>query len=116
MDLIAEYEEMHSIPIHVAVTFKFFSLFKVSKAEDGSTFLHWGESAKTPLTPESYGPIKEFLKAQRSLLREGSVMRVDCAKRMWFWFQKILELSLFDLAVRAEILKWNEICELIVTP
>jgi hypothetical protein len=115
MDLIAEYEEMQSIPIHTAVTFKFFSLFKVSKA-DGEIFLHWGEVAKTPLSEESYGPIKEFLKAQRSQLREGSVTRVDCAKRMWFWFQKILELSLFDMAVRAEILKWNEICELIVTP
>jgi hypothetical protein len=109
MDLLAEYEEMKQIPLHTGITYKFFSMFKV----DGDT-LYWGV-APAPLEEEVRGPIKACLKAQRAALREGSLTKSECSRRLWFWGQKVLEMGLFRDEIRAEIIKWTEICELVLS-
>lgn len=107
MDLLAEYDEFAKLPAHTAVTYKFFSLFRVA---DGN--LQW-RGVPTPISPEAADALKAFLRAQRSALK-GGVTASDCSRRMWFWYQKLLELGLFDQATLDAILRWMEICELVV--
>lgn len=112
MDLLQEYEEVRQIPVPVAVSYKFFSNFKV----EGDT-LTWG-GFSTPLEGDMREPVKEFLKVQRRLTREGSLKPSEVSRRMWFWFQKILDLGLFadvSTPARDQILRWMEVCELILT-
>lgn len=111
MDLNAEYEEFAKIAPHVAVTYKFFSLFSISK--DG--VLSWCED-KFQLDEESATAVKAFLKASKAFLRDTpGAKHTACAGRMWFWYNTILEKGWFDRDVRAEILRWMEVCELVVS-
>ena len=110
MDLLAEYKEMSALPNHIAVTYKFFSMFKI----DGDTMTWAGHETDISTDTNTKDALKAFLKAQRSALREGGLSASECSKRMWFWFQKLLELDLFEGDGRQEILKWMEVCELIV--
>ena len=100
---------MSELPNHIAVTYKFFSMFKI----DGDS-MYWS-GHQTAIKPDTKDALKTFLKAQRSALREGTMSAGECSKRMWFWFQKLLELDLFSCSeARSEIMRWMEICELIV--
>jgi hypothetical protein len=111
MDLLAEYEEFAKIPPHVAVTYKFFSLFRVSK----EGILSWGK-AQFPLEEEAAGAARAFLKATKAFLRDTpAIKHTQCASRMWFWYHTLLENNWFDLETRAEILRWMEVCELVVS-
>ena len=107
MNLLEEYTEMLQIPLHIAVCYKFFSLFKVEKGE-----LIWGPFS-TPLKEDTYGAVKAFLKEQRSLLRDGTLTKRSCSLRTWFWLQKIIELGLFKEGGLPEILKWAELSDTI---
>ena len=110
MDLLAEYQEVKQIPVVVAVTYKFFHGFKV---EGGA--LCWA-GFNTPLSEEIREPVKRFLKEQRRAVREDSLSVGECSRRMWFWFQKVLDLELFveTPVARDQILRWMEVCELIL--
>lgn len=110
MDLIAEYEEFAKIAPRVAVTYKFFTLFSVSKGGE----LCWGEDT-WQLEEESAVAVKAFLKATKAFLRDTpGAKHTQCASRMWFWYNTILENAWFSRDTRAEILRWMEVCELVV--
>ncbi len=113
MDLLAEYEEVKQIPVPTVVGYKFFSNFKV--ADD---CLLWS-GFSTHLEEDVREPVKAFLKEQRRQIRGGTLSGSEISRRMWFWFQKILDLGLFtgngDQG-RDQILRWMEVCELILVP
>ena len=111
MDLLAEYEETKTIPTPTAIAYKFFSNFKV----EGEHLLWSGFS--TFLKEDMREPVKAFLKEQRKQIRDGDLSGSEVARRMWVWFQKILDLSLFvgnASEGRAQILKWMEVCQFIL--
>jgi hypothetical protein len=111
MDLLAEYEEFAKVAPHVAVTYKFFAAFSVTK----EGVLRWGLEEYT-LPEEAVAPVKAFLKATKAFLRDTEkVSHTACAGRMWFWYNTILEQNWFSRAERAEILHWMEVCELVVS-
>jgi hypothetical protein len=110
MDFLAEYEEMKDVPRHIAITYKFFSIFKVKDLG-----IHWGPSHMHTTTVTIADAFKAFLKAQKTDLKEGALTKSECSRRMWFFYQKILEHGLFSLEVRQEILKWMEVCELVIS-
>jgi hypothetical protein len=113
MDLLAEYEEVKKIPVITAVGYKFFSNFKFSA--DGESLLWSGFS--TYLEEDMREPIKAYLKEQRRQVRDGKLSAGEVSRRMWFWFQKILDLGLFTGNAahgRDQILRWMEVCELIL--
>ncbi len=110
MDLLAEYEEFAKVAPHVAVTYKFFAAFSISKEGE----LRWAQESYQ-LPEEAVAPVKAFLKATKVFLRtEEKISHTACAGRMWFWYNKILEEAWFTREVRAEILRWMEVCELVV--
>lgn len=112
IDLLAEYEEVKKLPVPTAVTYKFFSGFKV----EGDSLVWSG--FRTPLSEEVRKPVKAFLKEQRRATEEDGLKQGECSRRMWFWYQKILDLGLFSGAAyqaRAEILRWVEVCEYILS-
>ena len=111
MDLLAEYEEMKSLPVHIAVAYKFFGLFKFEGSELVYVNHHGGEAEDDTL-----GALKAFLKSQRADLRvrDSKMGKGECSRRMWFWYQKLLELKMFDVQARMEIMKWMEVCELVL--
>ena len=111
MDFIAEYAESKKLPIHIAVTYKFFSLFKVDT--DAKT-LAW-TTHTTPINPDVALAAKLFLKDRRAVFKQGAVNKSECSRSMWFWYQKILDVGAFTHEVRLEILRWMEICELIIS-
>jgi hypothetical protein len=110
MDFLAEYQEVTKIPPHIAVTYKFFSIFKF---EDGELcYIHYKSG---PMEPAALSALKAFLKAQRSDLRgDARLGKGECSRRMWFFYQKLLDLKLFDKPARMEIMRWMEICELVL--
>ena len=122
MDFLEELEDMKTIPHHLAITFKFFSLFKVSlnKNEDADAagVLTWAQTAEeTHLSRDVLVAMREFLKAQRQAVKNmtNPPKKGDCSRAMWFWFQKLLEHGAFDTDTRTLILRWMEICELIIS-
>lgn len=108
MDLIAEYEEMRTVPAHIAVAYKFFAPFRVENGD-----LMWGEYA-AGADEEIIQPVKAFLKTMKAALREGKLSRAECSRRMWFWYAKIIDLGLFEHDARVEIIQWMEVCELVI--
>jgi hypothetical protein len=110
-DLLAEYTEFSQVPTVLAVPYKYFSLFRVEEGE-----LVWAGHRAT-LAEDLVAPVKKFLKEQRAALRSGSLSKSECSRRMWFWVQKVLELELFLDApeARAQMLKWTEVCELVIS-
>ncbi len=114
MDLLAEYEEVKTIPVPSAVGYKFFSNFKLSA--DGECLVWSGFS--TYLEEGVRQPVKAFLKEQRRQTAAANLSANEVSRRMWFWFQKILDLGLFTGNAahgRDQILRWMEVCELILT-
>jgi hypothetical protein len=112
IDLLAEYEEVKKLPVPTAVGYKFFSGFKV----EGDSLVWSG--FRTPLSEEVRKPVKAFLKEQRRAIQEDCLKQAECSRRIWFWYQKILDLGLFSGAAyqaRAEILRWVEVCEFILS-
>jgi hypothetical protein len=111
MDFLAEYDEVKKIPTPTAIGYKFFSNFKVA-----DNCLLWA-GFSTPLEEDVREPVKQFLKEQRKQIRDGTLNASEVARRMWFWFQKILDLGLFvgnASEGRAQILKWMEVCQFIL--
>ncbi len=108
MDLLAEYDEVKTVPAHITIVYKFFAPFRVENGD-----LVWG-GHKAGATEEIIQPVKTFLKATKALLREGSVSRAECSRRMWFWYAKLVDLGLFQHDARMEIMQWMEICELVI--
>jgi hypothetical protein len=109
LDLLAEYEEVKKIPVPTAVGYKFFSNFKVA-----DNCLLWA-GFSTPLEEDAREAVKAFLKEQRRQIRDGVLSGSEISRRMWFWFQKILDLGLFTEGnTRNQILRWMEVCELIL--
>ncbi len=111
LDLLAEYQEVKKIPTPTAIGYKFFSNFKVE-----GEHLFWS-GFSTFLKDDVREPVKQFLKEQRKQIRDGTLPGSEVARRMWFWFQKILDLGLFvgnASEGRAQILKWIEVCQFIL--
>lgn len=108
MDLLEEYDDMIQLPTHVAISYKFFVPFRI----DGGELVWSGHRAE--LDEEAIGPIKAFLKATKALLREGNVSKGECSRRMWFWYAKLVDMALFQHDARVEILRWMEVCELVL--
>jgi hypothetical protein len=112
LDLLAEYEEVKKLPVPTAVAYKFFSNFKV--VDDS---LVWS-GFSTALSEDMRKPVKAFLKEQRRAIQEDGLKQGECSRRIWFWFQKILDLGLFTgnaAEARMQILRWMEVCELILS-
>ena len=103
MDFLEEYTEFTQLPVHIGVTYKFFSLFKLQ-----GTQLQWCSYSAD--LGEAAGAAKAFLKKQRADLKEG-ISKSECSRRMWFWVQKLLELKVESPA----LLKWLEVCELVLS-
>ncbi len=114
LDLLAEYEEVTKLPVPTAVAYKFFSNFKFSA--DGECLVWSGFS--TYLQEDVRKPIKAFLKEQRRAIQEDGLKQAECSRRIWFWFQKMLDLGIFTgngAEARMQILRWMEVCELILS-
>lgn len=109
MDLIAEYEEMKTLPQHAAVAYKFFAPFRFENGD-----LLWG-AHRAGATEDVIPPVKAFLKATKAALREGQMPKAECSRRMWFWYAKIVDLGLFQHEARLEMLQWMEVCELVIS-
>jgi hypothetical protein len=114
MDFIEEYNEMSAIPIKIAVTYKFFELFRVS-LKDSDRGIHWSTCAvDTKQSDEVLEAFKAYIKTQRSQLKKCDVGNTNCGKMLWFFYQKLLEFNVFDADIRREILKFMEVCEYII--
>jgi hypothetical protein len=109
MDLLAEYDEMKTVPTHVAVVYKFFAPFRFENGD-----LMWG-AHRAGAAEEVIQPVKAFLKVTKALLREGTVAKSECSRRMWFWYAKLVDLGLFEHEARLEIMQWMEVCELVIS-
>ncbi len=114
MDFLGEYEELKVLKNHTLVSWQFFELFKVEEDDDGK-YLVYMDTKSRCLSDDEYGAFKAFLKAQRSALRKEALPVGECSKRIWFWYSKLLELNMFTLEIRSEILKWMEVGQLIMT-
>jgi hypothetical protein len=117
MDFLTELQETAEIPNHIAVPYKFFDLFKVltKDSEDGVKGMYWGkDTVDTKLTDDELSAFKAYIKATRSELRKGELNASQCNKRLWFFFQKLLQVSAFTLEVRNEIRGFMDICEYII--
>lgn len=121
MDLIAEYNDMiATVPNHIAVTYKFFQLFtcmKEDKDTENTGKLFFGEKAcSRTLSEEEYYAFRSYLRKTRTDLSEGkgSIKGAECARRMWFWGQKLHELSVFDSVILRDIIAWMEVIQYIV--
>ena len=110
MDIIAEYDEMKVAPQHIAVAYKFFAPFRFENGD-----LLWGSSHRAGITEEGIQPVKAFLKATKAALREGTLPKAECSRRMWFWYAKVVDLGLFQHEARLEMLQWMEVCELVIS-
>jgi hypothetical protein len=108
MNLLEEYNEFKTLPTHIGVTYKFFSHFQV---KDGQ--LYFSNTAH-PMSEEKQEDVKKFLKAMRKDVKEGTLSKDECGRRMWFWYSKILDLGLFLSETRREILQWLEVCETVL--
>ena len=113
MDFVAEYDESRGLPIHIAITYKFFALFKVNT--DANT-MSWSKVyTMCAVPPEELRAFKEFLRSTRNLLKsEPFPTKEECSRRLWFFYQKLLEHAIFTTEIRSEILRWIEVCEYIV--
>lgn len=113
MDFVAEYEDMvATVPNHVAVTYKFFNLFT---SKGGST-LKWSAVASRTLTDEEFEALRAYLRKARTDLRETpeKMKAGECARRMWFWGQKLHELAVFESSTLRDIVAWMELVQYIV--
>ena len=111
---MAEYDEMRMIEPKIAVAYKFLSLFKVVMTDgEDQKGLHWSSYAvDTHLSDEVLLAFRAYLKAKRSELKREAT--VHYGKILWFFYQKLLEVGAFDLAIRAEIRSYLDLCEYIV--
>lgn len=108
MDFLAEYEEFKTLPVHIGVTYKFFSQFKV---DDENRLCFGGFPSPIPIQQqEVVDALKKFLKATRKEIKEGTMSKDECSRRMWFWYAKLLDLGLSSLDQRQDILRWMDIC------
>jgi len=116
MDFVAEYAEMCTIPSKIAVTYKFFELFKVylKDSEEGPKGLHWSYASDTNLSDETLVAFKALLKFQRSQLKKLDTPSVNCGKMLWFFYQKLLDVGAFNAEVRRDILAHMDLCEYII--
>jgi hypothetical protein len=117
MDFLAEYDEFKKLPVHIAVTYKFLSNFTVDSS--GSLFytqyrFDINEDFSKEYTKEAAEALKKFLKATRKELKEGSMNKFECSRRIWFFYQKLMDLHVFSTEVRREILSWMETCETVL--
>lgn len=115
MDFVAEYEDMvASVPNHVAVTYKFFNLFTSKKGT--SRTLEWASQSSRTLTDEEWDALRGFLRRARTDLRETPerMTAAECARRMWFWGQKLHELAVFEPSILRDIVAWMELVQYIV--
>jgi TorA maturation chaperone TorD len=110
MDFLAEFSELKTLPNHIAATYSFFKLFSVDK--DTQT-LCWN-STTTPLEDEPLQEFRAFLKSIKRQLQEKQLKPSDCCRAMFFFYSKLLQYECFEQPTRQEILKWMEVCELIV--
>ena len=112
MDLLAEYEEFKKIPVHIAVTYKFFSHFKI---DDDEHIWFGGHRSLIAIQQEGVADaLKKFLKANRKEVKEGGLNKFECSKRIWFWYAKLLDFGLFSIEERQDILRWMDICETVL--
>ncbi len=115
MDFLDEYSDFRAIPRNTAITYKFFDLFKVSKGENGYYTISWGKVAKCDVNVNEGDAIKAFLKATKAGLREGEYDASECSRRMWFFYNKLIEIGAFKTEERMEILKWMDVCQWVIT-
>jgi hypothetical protein len=117
MDFLAEYDEMNCIPSKIAVTYKFFELFRVclKDTDDEKRGFYWSVNAvDTELSDEILVAFKTFLKAKRSELKKCKVSDVNCGKMLWFFYHKLLEVGAFNDIIRRDIMAYMDICEYII--
>ncbi len=110
MDLIEEYKEFSGLPKHIAVVYKFFSLFSFSDNK-----IYWSKTG-FEIGEEEYGAFKAYVKHCKRVLREGGLSAgpSECSKMMLFLYMKIQEFSIFNIEIRKEIMKYMEVCELVI--
>ncbi len=113
MDFLAEYDEFKKLPVHIAVTYKFLSNFSVD-VSGTLWYTNYSFYTNEEYTKEAAEALKKFLKATRKELKEGTPNKFECSKRLWFFYQKLMDLHVFSTEVRAEILKWMDICETVL--
>lgn len=113
LNFIEEYNEFSGLPKHIAVTYKFFSLFSVS-----SDSISWSKRyTDQELEGDVLKALKLFLKNTKNRLRsdrDKPVTSSECSKLMLFWYMKIQEYDLFTPEIRREIMKYMELCELVI--
>ncbi len=117
MDFIAEYNEMATIPHKIAITYKFFELFRVclKDSEDDKRGFYWSTGAvDTKLSDDALIGFKAYIKAQKSQLKKCDVAATNCGKMLWFFYHKLLETDAFDPVIRRDILAYMDICEYII--
>jgi hypothetical protein len=110
MDFLAEFSELKTLPNHIAATYTFFKSFSVDKE---TLSLCWN-SVKTPVEEETFQEFRAFLKSTKRQLQEKQLKPSDCCRAMFFFYSKLLQHECFEQSTRQEILKWMEVCELIV--
>jgi hypothetical protein len=113
VDFLAEYEEFSNIQSHIAVVYKFFDMFKVDDKEGRMYWLK--DYTDSNLSKEVLCAFKGYLRSKKSALRRGELKKGECSKMMLFWYMKILEHNVFDAEVRREIMKFMEVCELVIS-
>jgi hypothetical protein len=114
MDFLAEYDEMHTIPPKIAVSYKFLNLFHVV-IKDGSEKrgLYWTtDIVDSKLSDDALLAIKVFLKTKKASLLKG--VDKEHSKILWFFYQKLLELGAFDITIRSEIRAYLDLCQYIL--
>lgn len=111
LDYLEEYEDMDSINPKVAVTYKFLALFKVH-TEGSKRGLYWCHEVDKDLPDDVLLALKAYLKEMRSRLKEE--LNVKHSKIIWFFYQKLLEVSAFDNQIRMEIRGYLDLCQYIL--
>ena len=110
MDFLAEFSELKVLPNHIAATYTFFRSFSVDRE---TMSLCWNTTT-TIVEEEPLQEFRAFLKMVKRQLQEKQLKPTDCCRAMFFFYSKLLQHECFEQPTRQEILKWMEVCELIV--
>lgn len=109
MDLFLEYEEFKKLPLHTGIAYKYFSQFNI----DDTNHIWFAGNSHHIKDNDLADAFKKFLKTTRKEIRNG-MLKNECARRMWFWYAKLLDYGIFTVEVRHDIVRWMDICETVL--
>lgn len=103
-----EYEEgLQALGEHRMKFYKCLSLFSFENGNE----LHFGETVACYIHErDKYDQLKEYIKEQKKWVRITEVEPKELRLRLWWFCQKLLEISSFTSSEFRTILQWIDFC------